>query len=767
MLKTKERELKNLLINKLNDIEQNNAADYWSIIQELEAIYKDRADKSDQIDPSIWEAHFKTLMQKDISDSETVRKVKEYLANEENWKIFNELSFKITETELRKAARNLKSNKSAGTDLIINEMLKSSIDVMYPTLLKLFDLLLRHSYIPEEWGLSLLKPLHKGGSTQDPNCFRGISLMSCIGKLFLSILNNRLTSFMSDRNLNTRYQIAFEPKKRTSDHILTLKTITDKYTQNGQKVYSCLVDFRKAFDTVWREGLIYKLLKYDIGGPFGKIIKSLYDNTHVSIKLSGGITPSFKTTIGVRQGCVLSPTLFKIFINDLPDIFTEYCKPVSLGNDNLNCLMFADDLVLLSETPEGLQSALDKLQDYCDKWFLQINTKKTKIIIFNKAGRLVTKNTFTINDEEIEIVNRHPYLGITIACSGTFSYAVDLLCKKAMKAIFKIRNITSMSSLTIKKTLHLFDTLVRPIMTYGCEAWGVFTYNLDIFDDEKDNFHKLDRVVLEKMDLRFCKYALGTHRKSSNVATRGELGRFPIAMFIMKQVLKNWLRISRQDIHPLMQDVYVENIRLCHEGKKCWLGRVKELIVDRIGMPEIWNNQGGTGQGLIKKMMDTLKLRFTKIWNDKLNRTSGNDNQNGGKLRTYRHMKKHFVFENYLINMKNNKARKNLTRLRISSHNLGIEKGRHAGKNVTERICMTCNNGSIDDEFHTILKCKSYDEPRSELMTDLKTAVSAFEQFNENEKFNIIMSCKVGDDDLSGQVEKYILELVRIRKNEF
>ena len=188
-----------------------------------------------------------------------------------------------------------------------------------------------------------------------------ISIMSCMSKLFCAVLNNRLVKFLKASNFNTEFQNGFTENCKTSDHILTLKTLTDKYFHKNKKLFVCFIDFRKAFDSVWRDALMYKLLKANVGGMFGKLIRNIYSTSSVQIKLNDGLTDAFHDNIGVKQGCVLSPTLFKVFINDLPDIFTDKCQPVSLFNKKVNSLMFADDVVLTSESEEGLQHALNEL----------------------------------------------------------------------------------------------------------------------------------------------------------------------------------------------------------------------------------------------------------------------------------------------------------------------------------------------------------------------------------------------------------------------
>ena len=150
------------------------------------------------------------------------------------------------------------------------------------------------------------------------------------------------------------------------------------------------------------------------------------------MKLREGLTAPFHDNIGVKQGCVLSPTLFKIFISDISKIFNESCSHVKLYDERICCLMFADDALLLSETLEGLQHALGKVNDYCENWLLKINADKTKVMIFNKSGRLV-KEKFTLGDDLLENVNSYTYLGLEFVPSGSFKPAMETVCKKHQK----------------------------------------------------------------------------------------------------------------------------------------------------------------------------------------------------------------------------------------------------------------------------------------------------------------------------------------------
>ena len=152
--------------------------------------------------------------------------------------------------------------------------------------------------------------------------------------------------------------------------------------------------------------MFYKLIKYGMNKHLINLIKNMYEKTSISLKLNGKITPPFRTYKGVRQGCILSPRLFNLFINDIPDIFDETCKPAKLGSETINCLMYADDLILISETEDGLQKCLNKLAEYVERWQLSINIKKTKIIIFQRGGRLPC-TIFYLGNQIVEKVKQY------------------------------------------------------------------------------------------------------------------------------------------------------------------------------------------------------------------------------------------------------------------------------------------------------------------------------------------------------------------------
>ena len=212
----------------------------------------------------------------------------------------NSLNQVITEQEIRQAVKKLKNKKSLFSDRIRNEMIKASLETLMPLYIKLFNHILKSGKMSDVWCQGLLTPIYKSGDKNDPTNYRGICVSSCLGKLFCSILNQRLYSYLEENKILHNSQIGFLPENRTADHVFTLRTLLDKYVHyHKEKVYACFVDFRKAFDSFWHDGLFCKLLSAGINGQFYNLIKTLYCNSTCSIRIGENKTQDLTRTPGL------------------------------------------------------------------------------------------------------------------------------------------------------------------------------------------------------------------------------------------------------------------------------------------------------------------------------------------------------------------------------------------------------------------------------------------------------------------------------------
>ena len=198
-------------------------------------------------------------------------------------------------------------------------MLITGGQIMTNMITLLFNKTLQAGLYPHAWGEGVITSLFKSGDINSTNNYRGITISSCLGKLFNSILNRRLDVFSIENELKCKEQIAYESGSRTVDHIFVLQTLTNQYFSKKDKFYGCFVDMKKAFDSVLHNAILYKLFEENVNGKFHEIITNMYETTKISVKVNQQEkTESFPCKVGIRQGDNLSPNLFKFIMKDLP-----------------------------------------------------------------------------------------------------------------------------------------------------------------------------------------------------------------------------------------------------------------------------------------------------------------------------------------------------------------------------------------------------------------------------------------------------------------
>ena len=174
-----------------------------------------------------------------------------------------------------------------------------------------------------------------------------------------------------------------------------------------------------------------------------------------------------------NRGCPLSPTLFNIYINHLAfDLDNSNSSPLQLPNGTYNsCLMYADDVILITSTPVGLQNLLDTVNGFCTNWRMTVNATKSKCITFQEKIR--KKIIFTIGEDPLENVCQFGYLRIDISASGSLKASMDTICTKASKAKYALNDITKFKHIPVKTAVRLFDATILLILTYGSELWSL------------------------------------------------------------------------------------------------------------------------------------------------------------------------------------------------------------------------------------------------------------------------------------------------------
>jgi hypothetical protein len=201
--------------------------------------------------------------------------------------------------------------------------------------------------------------------------------------------------------------------------------------------------------------------------------------------------------------------MFNLYISSIvDDIEKAKTDPIIVGDVQVNSFLYADDIILLSSTQEGLQNSLNVLSNFCSSWKLDVNQVKSKVIVFKSNGNTYM-NSFNIKGKHLATVKSYCYLGVTIKHTGNLNISSKLLMEKGRQAWFKIKKTFGLNNLCnfLEK---LVDTLIVPIILYGCEIWGV------------DHCYK-DSEPFEHIHIQFIKEILGVHYKATNAAFLAEL----------------------------------------------------------------------------------------------------------------------------------------------------------------------------------------------------------------------------------------------------
>ena len=203
--------------------------------------------------------------------------------------------------------------------------------------------------------------------------------------------------------------------------------------------FMAFLDFRKAFDTVWRNGLLTVAWNLGIRGRVWNILNSLYLNVQCNVQMGDIVTDFFDIEEGVKQGCVLSPTLFSLYINELSEMLDEHDVGIHIMGVNIQCLFWADDVVLLADNDHDLQRMLNIAAEFSHKWRLNFNHDKSNILITGK--HINNHKLWQLGDDYISEVNFYKYLGVHISRNLSDHMHLNETIKKGNRLIGYIKSI--------------------------------------------------------------------------------------------------------------------------------------------------------------------------------------------------------------------------------------------------------------------------------------------------------------------------------------
>ena len=341
----------------------------------------------------------------------------------------------ISILEVKKAVNGAKRGKACGVDQIPSEVLQNDVSICF--LHVLFNVCFDKGLVPALWGQCVIKPIPKSSSNdpRDPLSYRGIALASSIYKVYCTVINDRLTKWAESRDVITDEQNGFRKKRSTIDHISSLTSIIDTRKKLKLSTFCAFIDFRKAYDSINRAKLWQRLSELGVSGKLYRSIQSLYASVTSCVRVNSLHTEWFDVNCGLRQGCILSPILFNLYINDLALYLKSLDKGITCGEDKVCILLYADDIVLMAETEQDLQFLLNALNNWCASNDMVINVKKSNVIHFRTPSKQKTNFLFKCGNDTLEMVDRYVYLGLLLTEHLDFEKTVKYVAQSASRAL--------------------------------------------------------------------------------------------------------------------------------------------------------------------------------------------------------------------------------------------------------------------------------------------------------------------------------------------
>ena len=592
-----------------------------------------------------------------------------------------ELNEEIRYEEVQKVVDLARNGKAVGIDSIPNEALKNAkvINLLYV----LFHTLFENGQIPTVWRNSIIHPIPKGSTKViRPLLFRGLALQSCIYKLYSAIINRRITRHLEENRLVEDQQNGFRAGRSCNQHVFTLCKILQSRLNQDRSTHLCFIDFRKAFDYLDRDLMLSRLVEVGVRGKIYRAIQESYKVMLNAVRINGETGRWFDTSQGTKQGNVISPTIFSVYVNGLLKELKQSKVGITVQGNMVTALAYVDDIVLMALTQAGLQTLLGIVERWCYKWRLSVNMDKTKVMHVRKKSVRETQYDFVYKGQKLDKVGVYCYMGFSVDSDLCMTEGCDSLTKSGERAlgalISKVKTINDVGYKTFEK---LYKTCVIPVLDY---CGGI----LGINPEAQWKFEKMD-IVNERAQ----RFYLGVSRHAPKAGYGGDMPLEP--------GLDRWLVDTVRFYNSLLK--VPEDRLVCkifkasrYANGTSWVNSLKTHLT-RLGFEREWAEQKPVDLRLLE---DKLRQKQDELWKQEVAKKR--------KLQTYQIIQLEQKTASHALCFLPKRQRSLIQNLCIGTLPLMIEKGRYSGKPVDERVCMVCDSGEVEDEYYLLFKCKVY-----------------------------------------------------------
>ena len=632
-----------------------------------------------------------------------------------------DMSRAITREEIISALSRAKDGKSPGLDGLPTECLRNNTSVTY--MLALFNKCFESGSVPGMWKKSIINPIPKDGAL-DKRCplnYRGITLASTMYKLYCSILNDRLTDWVDLNNKIVDVQNGFRKDRSCIDHVLSHALLIQTSKTQKKDLYAAYIDFSKAFDRINRDFLFSKLAKLGIGGSMLSALKSLYSDVSCCVRINNVCTEFFDILCGVKRGCILSPLIFSLYINDCIERINALNKGVSLDNgERVSVLAYADDLVIIAEKEQDLQDQLDVLSEWCTNWGLLLNKDKSKIVHYRNPSVPRSQFEFKCMDNPIDFTEKYKYLGLWFNENMDMAFMASEVAKSAHRALgLIVAKVKAAGGVPLDLYTKLYDACVQPIIDYGAAVWDQKSYS-----------------SISAVQHRAMRFFLGVNKSTPVAALQGELAWKSPEERQWKCVTRQWCRLRNMDSSRITKRVFTWASR---QASRNWIRNTKSQFI-KLNLNHLADHSQPHNRSVaLSSVAEGMRDLAIIDWRQRLNRESAIRGTGSNKLRTYRLFKQDYEREPYLMKIMPWRHRRALAQFRCGTAPLRVETGRYEGLALNQRLCYCCET-ETEDELHVITKCPAYDDLRMDLYNKCAELSIDFITFTDIQKMCFILS---------------------------
>jgi hypothetical protein len=409
----------------------------------------------------------------DITDKQTVwikyveKMFHDIRREAETVTLVEEERLEFLKSEVANAVKVAKPRKAMGPDELPSEVIKLLDEDSIQKLTKLFNEIYATGEIPNEWLLSTFITLPKKPTASKCDEYRMISLMSHLLKTFIRIIHSRIQSACED-SLDES-QFGFRKGFGTREALFMINVLFQKCRDQRRDVYVCFLDYEKAFDRVKHDDMMRILKERNVNAFDRRIVENLYWKQRAAIRVEGQETETVNICRGVRQGCILSPTLFNIYADDIiKKALHDAESGIRVNGKNINNIRYADDTVLFADSMEDLKNLVDKLNNEGQKYRLEINVAKTKLMIISRNE--YPEAQLIINGKHVERVQEFKYLGAYISDQLEPLVEVKRRIGYAKTTFGKMKNYLTNGAINMKRRQKMLKCYIHSVLLYGAEA---------------------------------------------------------------------------------------------------------------------------------------------------------------------------------------------------------------------------------------------------------------------------------------------------------